>query len=239
MAIRTVEFEGQDIHLIGPMDGIQKALTAALHLTRRPERMCLIVGEQGMGKTVGSRLFCSQHPDAVYIQIPPASVMRPGRLLQLLESALEMPVAGAPTLFDRLHGIIAELRQRPRMVVFDNANRIRKYDYIDMLRYVHDEAGARMAFVSIPSLEYVFTSYAEFASRVQIRHHLRPLTASEVAAILTDFPAEVAQTIYEATGGRTRSVMVLAELMRSGVDRKQWSPDAVKTVARSFTLRAA
>jgi len=164
MAIRTIEFEGQPIHLIGPMDGLQKALTAGLHLTRRPERMCLIIGEQGMGKTVGSRLFCAQHPDAVYIQIPPASVMRPGRLLQLLETALDLPIAGAPTLFDRLHGIIAELRQRPRMMVFDNANRIRKYDYIDMLRYVHDEAGARMAFVSIPSLEYVFTSYAEFAS---------------------------------------------------------------------------
>ena len=237
-APKTIEFEGQDVYIVGPMDGLLKTLSAASRMTRRPERMCLIIGEQGMGKTLGSRLFCSQHPEAVYIQIPPAAVMRPGRLLQLLESALDLPIAGAPTLFDRLHGIIAELRKNARMMVFDNANRIRGYDYIDMLRYIHDEAGARMAFVSIPSLEYVFTSYAEFASRVQIRHRLLPLTAPEVAAILPEFPADISQAIYEATGGRTRSVMVLAELMR-GVERRQWSSDAVKQVARSFTLRAA
>jgi len=238
---KQIEFDGQTIHLIGPMDALLKTLTAALGMTRRPERMALIIGDQGMGKTVGSRIFCEQHPDeALYIQIPPASVMRPGRLLQLLEQVLDLPVAGAPTLFDRLHGIIAELRRKPRMLVFDNANRIRKYDYIDMLRYIHDEAGARMAFISVPTLEYVFRQHREFAGRLQLYHHLKPATRAEIAAVLPEFPDDMVAAIHDQSGGRMREVMVLAEIFRAGrIPKKDWTPQVVQRVARTFTLRAA
>ena len=237
---KTITFHGEEVHIIGPMDGMLKVLEAALRMTRRPERMCLIVGEQGMGKTLGARLFCEQmHPDdAIYVQIPPASVMRPGRLLQLLEAALDLPIAGPPTLFDRLQAIIASLRSRPRALVFDNANRIRKYDYIDMLRYVHDEAGARMVFVSIPSLEHVFRQHREFAGRLQIYHQVRPATRQDIAAVLSDFPEDMIGAIYDRTGGRMRETMVLAEIFRTGIERTKWSAAAVNRVAQRFTLGA-
>lgn len=236
----TIDFGDEQIHLIGPMVALQRVLAAARRLTRRPERMALIIGDQGMGKTLGARWFASQHDDAVYIQIPPASVLRPGRLLHLVERALDMPVGGRTTLYDAMLGIIDELRRDPRLLIFDNANRLRRYDYIDMLRYIHDEAAARMAFISIPALEHVFRQHAEFAGRLQIYHQLKPPTKDEVRAILPDFSTEAVDAIYEFSGGRMREVMVLAEHFRMDeVPVKERTPDRVRRVARAFTLRAA
>ena len=237
---QTIHFDGIDIHLVGPMDALLKALAAAHQITSRPERMALIVGDQGMGKTLGSRLFASQHDDVVYLQIPPASILRPGRLLQMLEHALDM-LAGpgaAPTLFDRTHAIIADLQRRSRMILFDNANRIGRYGYVDLLRYIHDEAGTRMAFISIPSLEHFFGQHLEFAGRCGLRYRLQPATRDDIAAILTDFPAEAVAKIHEMSGGRMRQVMVLAEHFRRN-PKAERSPSNVEKIARVFTPRAA
>jgi len=240
MATKTITFEGTEIYLIGPMAASLKVLEAARRLTRRPERMSLLIGDQGMGKTLASRYFASQAEDVVYIQIPPAPILRPGRLLQLLEEALEIPVGGAPTLYDRALAIIHELARQPRMLVLDNANRIRRYDYIDMLRYIHDEAGARIAFVSIPALEHVFRQYREFAGRLQIYHQLKPPTREEVASILADFSQEAINAIYEISGGRMREVMVLAEHFRMDqIPTRERTPDRIRRAARVFTLRTA
>jgi len=241
MAHRTIEFEGETIHIVGPMDGLLKALAAASRMTRRPERLTLIIGEPGCGKTIGARIYAAAHPDdTVLIEIPPASVMRPGRLLQLMERPLDLPIGGAPTLYDRLLTIIEELRQHPKLLIFDEANRIRQSKYLDMLRFIHDVAGTRMAFISIPSLQYVFELHPEFGTRLQLRYGMKPLTVSEVSAILPDFPAEAAEAIHHHSGGRPRTVMVLAELLRSGeIERRNWTAEVIGRTARRFTVRAA
>ena len=239
MAHRTIEFGGERIHIIGPMDGLLKALAAASRMTRRPERMTLIVGEPGCGKTVGARIYAAAHPDdTVLIEIPPASVMRPGRLLQLMETALDLPVCGGRTLYDRLLAICEEMRQHSRLLIFDEANRIRQSNYLDLLRFVHDVAGARMAFISLPSLQYVFELHPEFGTRLQLRYQMKALSAPEVAAMLPGFPAETVEAIHAQSGGRPRSVMVLAELLRE-VERKEQTADTVRRIARRFTLARA
>ena len=236
---QPIHFDGQDVYLVGPMDALLKTLAAAHQLSPRPERMALIIGEQGMGKTLGSRLFAGQHDDVIYIQIPPASILRPGRLLQLMEHTLDMPAGSgaAPTLFDRTLSIISELQRRPRMLIFDNANRIRRYEYIDLLRYIHDESGTRMAFVSIPALEHVFSQYPEFAGRCQFKFRLRPASVDDLVAILTDFEPAAAAKIHEITGGRMREVMVLAEHFRRN-RKADPTPANIERVARAFTMRA-
>lgn len=236
---RTIEFGGETVHIVGPMDGLLKALGAAARMTHRPERLTLIVGEPGCGKTIGARIYAAAHPEeTVLIEIPPASVMRPGRLLQLMETALELPVAGGHSLYDRLLAVCEELRHHPKLMIFDEANRIRQSNYLDMLRYVHDVAGCRMAFISIPSLQYVFELHPEFGSRLQLRYSMKPLTAVEVAAVLPGLPAEVVEQIWQSSGGRPRSVMVIAELLK-GVERKDQTADTVRRIARRFTMARA
>jgi DNA transposition AAA+ family ATPase len=134
--------------------------------------------------------------------------------------------------------ICEELRQNPRLLIFDEANRIRQSHYLDMLRYVHDVAGARIAFISFPSLQYVFGLHPEFGSRLQLRYQMKPLTATEVAAVLPGFPPEAVEAIHTASGGRPRSVMVISELLKN-VDRKEWTADTVRRIARRFTMARA
>jgi len=237
-SVKTVQFEGDDLYLTSPFVAFQEALEACRRLTVRPERMALILGEQGMGKTVGSRWFCSQHADACYIEVPPAPILRTGRLLKLIEAELGM--AGGSTLFDRTLAIADELSRQPRMLVFDIGNRLRRYDYIDVLRYIHDRARARMAFVGTPALERVFREHAEFAGRVQIRHALRPTPLAEAMAIFRDFSDQAAAAIHEITGGRMRQMLVLAHAFRSNkIPLERRTPDAVRRVAQSLTVRAA
>jgi len=235
-----IDFDGTPIYLIGPMVAMQKVLTAASKLTARPERMCLLIGPPGLGKTLGARWFAAQHEDAVHVQLPPAPILRPGRLLRIVEAALDMAVGGQATLYDATLAIIEELSRRPRLLLFDDAHRLRRYDYVDMLRFIHDEAGARMAFISIPALEHVFRKYREFDTRVQIYHRLKPPTKPEIAGILEDFSEEAVDAIYELTGGRMREVMVLAEHFRmNDVPARQRSAANITKVARTFMLRAS
>lgn len=239
--IETIRYDGRDVYLVAPMDELLKALGTALSMRRQEQRLYLMVGEQGTGKTLGSKLFCSQHPrETVYLSVPPASVMRAGRLLQVLEQALDLPIRGAPNLFDRLQAIVAHLRVRPRMLVIDEANRIRREEYLDMLRFVHDEAGAQIAFVSLPPLEHTFRRYPELAGRVQLCHRLGLVTAEEARSLLSDLPPETVTEIHEISGGRMREIVVLAGIFREGdLEREHWTAEMVQKLATKFTLRPA
>lgn len=236
--MKTIALDGQQIYLTKPLDSLLKALEVGRSLTTHSERLCLISGLPGTGKSTGAKIFCAQHEDAIYLNPPPASVLRPGRLLSLLIEVLDVRIGPQSSLHHRLQSIIQSLRQRPRMLVFDEGDRLRSQDNLDLLRYVHDEAGARIAFVSIPRLEGALLRSAAVGTRLGIIYRVEFPSLEEVLEILPDLPGETAKEIFRLADGHMREVMVIARLLRAGVKKEQWTPNTVRRVARSFTLRA-
>jgi DNA transposition AAA+ family ATPase len=236
MRIPTIKFKGKDVYRIGPTDRLLSALDALL-AEDGEQRMLLISGEPGTGKTLAVHLWCSEHEhEAVYIDTPPAALLRTGRLLELLEESLGLPVRGQPTLYARCRAIITALTDSPRLIVFDEANRLARSDYLDLLRYIIDETpGAKVAFVSLPHLEHMFRVRRELRSRLFLRVALAPLTRDEAAQVLTDLAPPVIDEIHKVTGGHMRELFVLARHVRR-LKADNQTPDMVRRIARRYTL---
>jgi len=238
--LQTIEFEGTRVFVVRPMRQLLGALEAARRLKGTSERMSLIIGQQGLGKTLGARYFATQHDDTAYLQVPPAPMLTPRRLLGLIEGALGMSVGARRTLHDTGLGVIDRLRRYPRLLLFDNANRIRRYDYIDVLRYIHDEAGARMAFISVPQLEHIFRQYPEFSGRCQIIRRMDPPEPAELAQMFPGISPAALDAMYKVTAGGIRELMVLRYYFaEQGIAPRDWTVEDVNDIASRFTLRAA
>lgn len=236
--IETVDFDGTPIHLIGPSAVMMKVLEVARRLTRRPERMALLIGDQGIGKTLLSRYFATQHRDVIYLQIPPAEVLSTSMLLRMIENKLGMAHGDHARKFDRVMALIEELRRQPRMLIFDNANRMAPYKFLDVFRYIHDEAGVRICFISVPALRAAFTRHPEFAGRIGLFHHLKPLNRDEVALLFPRASEEAISAIHQITGGRMREVLGLVNhFQENDVGEAAWTAPQIEKIARAFTIR--
>jgi DNA transposition AAA+ family ATPase len=236
MAAHTLKFAGSTIYQVGPMKKLLGALDALL-ADDGEQRMLLVSGEPGTGKTLGVHLWCSLHPEeAVYIDTPPAALLRTGRLLELLEQSLGLPVRGQPTLYARARALIAALTDSPRVIVFDEANRLRSSDYLDLLRYIVDETpAAKIAFVTLPHLEHMFRVRRELRSRLFMRVALALATRDEIAEVLPDLPAQAVDAIHGVTGGHMRETFVLARHVRR-LKPENMTADAIRRIARRYTL---
>ncbi len=192
------------IHDVGPL----KTITASLDMLLAEEgeqRLLLITGEQGTGKSFGAKLWCQSHRDeSIYIEAPPSSCLPIGQRL---------------------------------LLVFDEADRMRGKDPLDVLRYIHDQASAKIAFISVPALRESFLSRPELKGRVVLSPQLKPLTRGEVRKILPDLADAVADAIYDASGGRIREVLVLSGHTRRLKDENR-TPENVGKISRQYTLSA-
>jgi len=221
MKLEQRRHDGKTIWMIRPTRNVLQALERMHKPTADAERMCLLIGDPGMGKTCAGTFFAAQHKDVCYIDLPPRAVMQAATSpIGLLEDALGIS-ASTRIVRERLDRVVDELIARPRMILLDTAHRL-KYDHIDVFRFVHDKAGIPVCILSVPALSPMFDQHREFGSRLALRIKLQPATRDEIVALLDGYPEEVAAEIHRRTGGRIREVLQLrrlAELSTRSLDR--------------------
>ena len=212
--LQTKTVDGKTIYLIRPTRNILRSLEELYKPSADAERMGLLIGDPGIGKTTAGEIFAGDHEDVCYIDLPPRSAMlSPAAPLRLLERSLGT-ASSARDVMGRLDDITEALRRRPRMILLDTAHRLR-YDHIDVFRYCHDRARVPVVFLSVPALLPMFDQHREFGSRLALRMRLLAATREEIIELLGDYPEEVAADIYQRTGGRIREVLQLDRLVRS------------------------
>ncbi len=232
--LQTRKFDGQTIHLIRPTRNILDSLEALHKPSAERERMGLLIGDPGIGKTTAAQIFAAEHRDVCYIDLPPRAAMQAAAApLRLLERALGTTSSSRDTI-GRLEDITEALRQRPRMILLDTAHRLR-YDHIDVFRYCHDRARVPVVFLSVPALVPMFDQHREFGSRLALRLRLKAATREEIIEILSDYPEEVAAEIHQRTGGRIREVLQLDRLVRaSNKSADKMTVQRIQEVSRLF-----
>jgi len=239
--IESVRWEGRDIFLLSPMRRLLQALDSLHQPTTAEERLGLIVGRPGLGKTLGCRYYAATHPNVVHIQLPPAAALKAnGALTSLIESRLGMPAIARGSLLRRMDAVIEELRARPRMLLLDTAHRL-KYDHVDTFRYFSDEAHVPIAFVSVPALLGLFQDREEFARRLHVSRALEEPKPWEITALMPrGLPDEITEAVYSITGGSVGRIVVLSRhIRRSSVNPSDWTPDLLQRTANALTLAPA
>ena len=199
------------IYLIGPMQESLSILDAARKMTKRAERLALLVGDPGSGKSTSCQIYAERHPREVcYLQIPAKVLLKPGTIIKLLQNALEI---NAPITQDNHRAceqIIRQLRERPRMLLLDEADRL-PYNLVDLVRYIHDESGCRVVFAGLPRVEKHFRLDPVLGDRVGLRYQLKPLQRKDLREIevLNGLDEDVLDAVYDITNGNMRRIMVL------------------------------
>lgn len=240
--MKTISFDGIEIYPVKPWQEYQRLLAAVADLRNLRERLAVFVGEQGVGKTLGARYFAERERDAVYIEALPQAVNTEYRLLRLICRACGVNDA-APSRYDLLLRLEEHLRTSGQVLIIDNADRLRQYRYLDLLRHVHDHSGAPIAFVGTPAMEQPFSEHRELAGRVVLHRQIRLATAAEMKPALDGYSDDLAQRLWEITRGRMREVMTLrfnleALAAENNLKPAQLTPDLADQIAQSFMLRA-
>ncbi|MBE9565837.1 MAG: hypothetical protein IMF16_03695, partial [Proteobacteria bacterium] len=146
--------------------------------------------------------------------------------------------------YDIAAQIAEESLRRPRILVFDEAQGLAKYDMVDMIRWLHDEGGHTFVMIGTPALEQVFLDHRSFAGRVALRHQLRLPSVTEIAPLFDGFPPEAIEAIHEQARGRMREIIALRERLTDLMEQRkleaaELTPRQVKLVGRHFLLRVA
>lgn len=153
----------------------------------------VIIGHAGTGKTTPILEYCKRNREAVYLRAD-VSMSAKEVLIELGEKLGEILTYGSLRSMQRK--IVKRLRERPRVVIVDEADMLISYTVkkLEVLRTIFDEAKVGLVLSGMPRLKGFLLkgpslkdNLAQFYSRVGYMHELEGLTREEVSEILNGF----------------------------------------------------
>ena len=118
-----------------------------LDLVRSSNKMGVMLGDSGVGKTKICRAY-AQNEGVAYCEIVQAMNSREV-LKGIADSILSSPPVG--TVYECQVAIQQALRQRPKMIIIDQADLL-SIKTLDILRSIHDDGHCAMVFSGLPYL---------------------------------------------------------------------------------------
>lgn len=200
-----------------------------IEATRNLRCLGSIVGAPGVGKTTTLRWYAATARGAVYCTMSPGKSTMV-QALRLVAEALE-PMAVLAIRTAHLHDDIcrAAASRGDRMLLIDEAQHLDDR-CLDELRCIHDETGLPMIFAGNENLRERVSAagaaaFAQFASRVGPRLHIRAATAADVDTLARHHGVQNADArawLRRRCGGTAglRTVKRLVQLAGVGAEDK-------------------
>lgn len=196
---------------VRPFQNTLRALEAIRHLDG-PERLGLIIGPAGSGKTLAVEVYAGQAGDVAAVECPPRAVQSTRVLLETIGEAV-----GAPSHIRNADYAIAIGRRLADVGVYliiDEADRL-SLRHADLIRAIADACERPICLVGTPSLERILSMHAPIAQRVGFRYEVPPASLEDLEqALRPQFSQKVLQTVHTLTGGNLRYVNVLIRQLR-------------------------
>lgn len=152
----------------------------------------VVVGEAGLGKTCAVREYVAQNGGTLLIEADHGYTAK--ALFQELCSRLGLEPG--KQLHPMLEAVVDKLRGSGRLVIIDEAEHL-PYKALELLRRVHDKAGVGLLLVGMPvlyrNIKGKAVDFAQLYSRVGVYATLQPMTADDVALLVT--------AVYPAANG--------------------------------------
>ena len=189
-----------------------KAFTSALARVQTKSsssnRLMLLEGEYGLGKSEAGRQYVINSPKAIYLRAKALTTPR-WILEDLVKELGEQPLYHASRLFGQAK---AQLENNPRTVIVDEADYLlHDIRCIETIRDLHDSTGAAFVIVGMGLLSNKLARHRHFCDRLaQVvkfqnlpLHDVKQVIATNCDVKLTD---DAVKFIHSTSGGRFRQV---------------------------------
>lgn len=175
------------------------------HKHKGIERMLLVIGEPGLGKTEAALQFCVHNLDTVFIRT--YQLMSGPWLCQTILYELgQEPFYRSKK---NLELICEILMAKPRVMIFDEIDRFAgKPDILETLRDIHDIAHTPLVFIGEEMADKKLMHNRRLYRRFVETIHFQKLDLNGVRDFLTEiseikYQEDAVQKIAAATGGRS------------------------------------
>ncbi len=209
-----------------------KNFNAAMHRinnkTRGKERITIVSGEVGLGKTDAAAAYGAGN-GAIVIRM--WQMMTGHWLLTKLVTRLgEAPYWRTEKLAEQIE---KSLKEHPRTIIFDDIDRFfqdvssKKMDVIETLRDVHDVCHIPLVFIGEENIEEQIGRFSRLNDRVVERVRFERFKEPDVAQIISEvgeckFSSDAIGKITADGHGRIRPIMNLIDLAEKAAKINQW-----------------
>ena len=178
-------------------------------------KMVVLAGQSGIGKTMALRKYSLENKSVIYIAANSASGMQTTiyRIAQLAGTS----VVGDTSI--RAERIIGALKGTNKVIIVDEADHL-KLNAIEMIRYIHDQAGIGVVLSGWQEMIHTITGggsgegkYSRIYTRCGAIESLRPISKKDarliVEAILGQTKQDIVEKFYEVSNKCPRIMVML------------------------------
>ena len=243
-----------------PVESYRRALVAlksVLALVGGERRFAVLVGEAGSGKSFVLRDFCKATENVHLCSLPPADIVTPTVLLQVLAQAIG--VEGTFRFkFDAFNVLLSHFRAFSGVLVVDEADRLSQ-KRLDLLRGLAEATHGAVVLAGCPALEETVRRVPAVATRVASRHVMRAVSGDDLCAVLGHdalFAAEhglrtwdeaILRAVAQETRGNLRQVQVVLRYLEQSEAGgaalagrgAMFQENLVSRIVDTYTVRAA
>jgi len=212
------------------------ALSRVHNLNRKTNRMALVYGEPGLGKTEAVVQYIAANPHAIFIRAK-ALVSPRWFLSDIVRELGEEPMYRANALFDQA---VAQLDQNPRLLIVDESDYLlRDNRCIETLRDLHDTTPCSVCIVGMSLLDRKLAQYRHLFDRFAEIVKFQELTLADIRSVAAANCevklSDSACVLLHKTSARFRQVMKnmqRAEQLAKTNNLKEVSADMLQGVIR-------
>lgn len=180
------------------------------HKLKGVERMLLVTGEPGLGKTDAAIHYCAQN-GAVMIRT--LELMKgPWLLRSLVKELGAEPMKRISDIFDQIVALQKE-RERPRTIILDEVDRFAdKTEILETIRDVHDVCHCPIVFIGEEMADKKLMRYRRLYRRFVEVVKFEKLDKEEVKSFVTEvsdvrFEADAVERITAESGGKISDII--------------------------------
>jgi DNA transposition AAA+ family ATPase len=179
------------------------------HKHKGIERMLLVIGEPGLGKTETALRYCANNQDSVFIRT--YQLMSGPWLCQTI--LYELGQEPFHRSKKNLELICEILSQKPRVLIFDEIDRfVRKPDILESLRDIHDIACAPLVFIGEEIADKALAHNRRLYRRFVETIHFQKLDLDGVRDFISEmsdikYQEDAVQKIASNTSGKISDIM--------------------------------
>jgi DNA transposition AAA+ family ATPase len=192
-----------------------------VHRTRGMPGIAMVWGKVGLGKTTATRHVCLVE-DAIWVEAQDQWTPR----WMTADIAEELGAPRARYTEDNFRAILAMLREHPRAIFIDEADRLVRRLYLtETLRAIHDQTQAPLILIGMSQLPRAIKSIPQLESRIAHRVEFQPCDLRDVRTMAETMceiePADdLIRELHRVTIGSARTVRIALERLENHARRR-------------------